>query len=57
MGKEKDFNELHQEKIENLFPPIIGAKNTAYFFEHGLEILKSISHNSSSPWVPYSPSD
>ena len=55
--EEEKSNYLHRRKADSLFPKIIGADNSAHLFEYGLETLRSISHNSSLPWVPYSLSD
>lgn len=57
MGKEKDFNNLHKAKVKSLFPPMMGAKNTALLFEIGLEALRSMTYNSSPPRISYSPLD
>ena len=56
MNEGKDFYNLHKAKAKNLFPSVMGAKN-GHLFESGLKVLKSITHNSSSPWIPYSLSD
>jgi len=57
MRVNKDWNSQHKKTAQNLFSQEIGNRQTASFFETGLEALQSISESSSSPWIPYAPGE